>query len=205
MEEEIPEKRKILMQEASTGISLVSVLAAGVFFVLSLLLTRFDQAIFSSIIFLFVSVFGNIYSALIYANATGQLSRLGGVEKAERTLEVGNVISEFFGVYPIVFAFPVAFLFFTNIYTSVIILIIDLAGFVFYHTPGEVPGSYSILERYSAESVYIVMTVFSSLIVFNFIVNAYYSQNLLLVIFSTLLLILGTGVLSAICLLREEK
>ena len=136
------------MGEASTSVSLTSFMAAVAFFFIGLLLTgeaSVQIRLRVPLFFLFVSAFGFLYATLVYTNATGEIARLKSNSFA-RQMSVANVLSEYFGVYGLVFATPVVVLGYSpDAMLSVAVLVVSSGALLFYHLAG-----FSILERYTS-------------------------------------------------------
>jgi len=139
------------MGEASASVSLTSFMAAVVFFFIGLLLTgdpELQIRLRVPLFLLFVSAFGFLYATLVYTNATGEIARLRSNSFA-RQMSVANVLSEYFGVYGLVFATPVVILGYSpDAILSVAVCVISSGALLFYHLAG-----YSILRRYTSSSV----------------------------------------------------
>ena len=140
------ENPELYMGETDISVSFTSFMAAVVFFFIGLLLTgdpELQVRLRVPLIFLFLSALGFLYSTIIYANASGELSRLRK-HSFNRQISAGNIISEYFGVYCLIFAIPITILGYSpDRVLAVIILILSSTGFFMYHYLG-----YSILERY---------------------------------------------------------
>lgn len=70
---------ELIQAEIQTSVSLTSFLTAVTIFFVGLLITQFNSfepSIKIPILFLIISTFGFLYSTLIYANASGKVSRL---------------------------------------------------------------------------------------------------------------------------------
>ena len=94
--------------EIQTGVSFTAFMTAVCAFFLGLLLTRLDViniTIKIPILFLILSTFGFLFSTIIYANASGEITRLDK-NKAKKYMMVGNVLSEYLGVYLLVLSIP---------------------------------------------------------------------------------------------------
>jgi hypothetical protein len=135
-----------LISEVGIGVSFSSFMTAVVFFFIGLLLTGKLELQFRlrvPLILLFLSAFGFLYATLIYANASGEQARRG--EKVfDKQVSAGNILSEYLGLYCLVFSLPITVLGYSpDKILAVILLIIDCAGFYIYHKLG-----YSIFERY---------------------------------------------------------
>lgn len=134
------------MGEASTSVALTSSMTAVVLFFIGLLLTGSPAVqirLRLPLFFLFVSALGFLYSTLVYANATGEIARLSR-RSFERQMSIGNILSEYLGVYGLVFAIPLVVLGYSpDRVLPQMVLIVSVTGFLLYHCLG-----YSILERY---------------------------------------------------------
>jgi len=192
-----------LLSETSISVAFTGIMSAATIFTITLLISLGHRELFTSLLYLFISMFGYLYSTIIYANASGQLARLRRLE-GEKILSVGNIISEYFGVYYTVFAFPLAFLALTGKILSISILIVNILGFVFYHVYG-----FSILERYirSRRRFYAIVAGIIIVYVLNYFTHMCFSLSglHLYTIISTIALISYTIILTVFCLQRKER
>ncbi|HEX5376577.1 MAG TPA: hypothetical protein VFW48_10525, partial [Solirubrobacterales bacterium] len=94
------------------------------------------------IIALVICSFGFLFATLSYANATGVLARLSTLRYGE-ALERGNRVSEYFGVYALIFAVPLAVEGSTSSPIPLIVKIVGLIAFFGYHWAPR----FSLLER----------------------------------------------------------
>ncbi|MFA6353431.1 MAG: hypothetical protein WCW93_00645 [Candidatus Paceibacterota bacterium] len=102
------EDLNLYQAEVQTGVSLTSFMTAVTSFFLGLLITRIADmniTIKIPILFLIISTFGFLFSSIIYSNASGEITRLNG-NKAKNYMLIGNVLSEYFGVYLLVLSIP---------------------------------------------------------------------------------------------------
>lgn len=192
----------LLMGETSISLSLTSIMTMVSFLFIALLLTR-EEGIQNSLkiplLYFFISGFAFLYSTIIYANVSGNLARLQE-NIAHQQLCHGNVISEFFGIYFVIYAMPLVLNgFIDDIFFNFTILLINIIGFVFYHYLG-----YSILERYLAkrEDLYFILLLICSLMVINFL-----SMNNIIdfePLISAILLLTTTIFLGVYCLNLKE-
>lgn len=176
----------------STAVAFTAFMTALVFFFAGLLLTgsaAAQERLRIPLTMLFMSAFGFLYSTLIYANATGEVARRRQ-RPFVRQMSVGNVISEYFGVYGLVLAIPIAILAYSPDRTlAIIVLALSLSGLGVYHHLG-----YSILERYvSRNEMHLVLAGLGILTVGQFstfyadVLPAYYVfSGLLLTALATL-------------------
>ncbi|HLL92440.1 MAG TPA: hypothetical protein VK252_05825, partial [Solirubrobacteraceae bacterium] len=98
------------------------------------------------IIALVVCSFGFLFATLSYANATGVLARLSAMNY-EAALERGNRVSEYFGVFPLIFAIPLAVEESTSSPIPLIVKLVGMMAFVGYHLSHQ----FSLLERVIAD------------------------------------------------------
>lgn len=98
------------------------------------------------IIGLVICSFGFLFATLSYANATGVLARLSTLSYNE-ALERGNRVSEYFGVYPLIFAIPLAVESSTSGPIPLIVKLVGVVAFFGYHWSPR----FSLLERVIAE------------------------------------------------------
>jgi len=94
------------------------------------------------IIALVICSFGFLFATLSYANATGVLARLSTLGY-ENALERGNRVSEYFGVYPLIFAIPLAVEQSTSAPIPFIVKLVGLTAFLGYHAAHQ----FALLER----------------------------------------------------------
>lgn len=143
---ERPVDKELAIGESSTGVAFSSFMTAVVVFFAGLLLTGpadVQERLRVPLVLLFVSAFGFLYGTLIYANASGDIARRDP-SGFERAMSHGNVVTEFFGVYGLVLAIPLAVLGYSpDRPVAVAVLVVAAAGFALYHALG-----YSILQRY---------------------------------------------------------
>ena len=124
------------------------------------------------ILFLIISILGFIFSTLIYTNASDRDAELKSYE-FRRHIFIGNLLSEYFGVYFLVFSFPLTFaLFFKDSTVSVFVTFVTVVSFLAYHLFG-----FSVLERYLNSpktfhlSIYFVCTLLVLSTVFSILNN----------------------------------
>ena len=94
--------------EIQTGVSFTAFMTAVASFFMGLLITRIDSidiTIKVPILFLIISTVGFLYSTIVYSNASGEITRLDS-NKAKDYMLIGNVLSEYFGVYLLVLSVP---------------------------------------------------------------------------------------------------
>lgn len=108
--------RKEVVNEANVGITICTFLGTVALFFTGLLISRldaFNQSIKVGVLYLIVSTFGLIFSAIIYSNAAGE-SNTEEIGSEFKFITIGNAISEFLGVYPFVVAIPLVINALTN-------------------------------------------------------------------------------------------
>lgn len=94
--------------EVQASVSFTTFMTAMTMFFIGLLLTQFgtfNPTVRIPVLFLVISTFGFLYSTLIYANASGEIARFEG-RRAKSHMFIGNVLSEYLGVYMLVLALP---------------------------------------------------------------------------------------------------
>jgi hypothetical protein len=95
------------------------------------------------VLLLFIASFGFLFSTLIYANLSGRLARLG-TSGHERQLELANSVSEYLGVYPLIFGLPLSVPRYLGVgVVSIIVAVLAVGSLFAYHHARGV----SILER----------------------------------------------------------
>jgi hypothetical protein len=144
----------LVIGEASTSVSFTAYMAAVATFFAGLLLTQDHRRVAAhlgdllasriALTMLFVSALAFLYATMIYANTTCD-SALGvrGVP-SDVCMAQGNVISEYLGVFSLVFAIPLAVLSQRWMRdTAAGLFVLSLGGFAAYHHLG-----HSIAERH---------------------------------------------------------
>jgi hypothetical protein len=95
------------------------------------------------VLFLFLASFGFLFATLVYANSSGWLARIG-THGFERKMEIGNAVSEYMGVYPLIFAVPLTVARYLQAeFVAWAVAAIALTALVAYHYAPET----SLLER----------------------------------------------------------
>jgi len=195
------EDLELYMGETDISVSFTSFMAAVVFFFIGLLLTgdpELQIRLRVPLIFLFLSALGFLYSTIIYSNASGELSRLRK-HSFDLQIAAGNIISEYFGVYCLIFAIPLTILGYSPDRTlAVIVLILNSTGFFMYHHLG-----YSILERYVGRSSlnYIVLFLIG-LHVMSF--YEFFVGDILAYYFLSSVLLLTIGIITVLSIKKGE-
>jgi hypothetical protein len=136
------QNRWALFYEIASGIAFTTFSAAGSFVFLG---TRLEKctgpceaggvtgfAASLDIVALVVCSFGFLFATLAYANGTGVLARFSTIGYTE-SVERGNRVSEYFGVYPLIFAIPLAVERSTSSPIPAIVKIVALICFIGYH------------------------------------------------------------------------
>lgn len=153
-------------------------------------------------LFLIISAFGFIYSSLIYANASDRYARLHFLDFG-RYVAIGNIVSEYLGVYFLIFSTPLAVLGYSqDEVLGWIVCVINILACSAYHLLG-----FSVLQRYIQGKVAFRSSVFvmlalsmGSFVTYDLNLRVlYYSCCLILSFF-----VLGILVVSVIPLLRKE-
>jgi len=202
------ENPELYMGEVEIGVSFTSFMTGVVFFFIGLLLTgdpSLQQFLRIPMLYLFMSAYGFLYSTLVYANASGEVARLRR-KSFDTQMKIGNILSEYWGVYGLVFASPLVILGYSpDKLLALFVLGVSLLGFILYHLSG-----FSILERYFSRNVFLsIFSIMSLLHVGSFvsfycvmeyhlkIMGAYYGFSILVGV--------GMIVIFLICMKREEK
>ena len=144
----VADNSELLMGETEISVSFVNVLFGVSMAVVAILATRSDVRLFAlPFYYLFLTIFASFYASIFYANASGNISRLGRLPEVNRPLQLGNVISEYLGVYPLIISFPLTVWNITNdTVITVLALVVDLGGFLLYQFSG-----FDILSRVVAK------------------------------------------------------
>ncbi len=140
------QKFSMYLTQAQTNVSFTSFMTAVVVFFTGLLIASFNQfdiTIKIPIAFLIISTFGFLYSTLIFANAGGKA--VGEDEKEfQRHMFMGDVISEYLGVYLLIFSIPLVIGVITNdIFLGIVAIVSALLGLAIYQFSG-----FAIIERH---------------------------------------------------------
>lgn len=195
------DKFNLYMGEAATSVSFTSFMAVVVFFFIGLLVTgssELQTRLRIPLVMLFISAFGFLYSTLIYANASGEVSRLRRKE-FDRQMATANIISEYWGVYCLVFASPLVILGYSpDKILSIIVLVVCIVGFLFYHFLG-----FSILERYFKKPLFYLL-VFLILGLYTVCFLSFYLQKIKGYYVVSVILLLAIMVLFILSLRRKE-
>ncbi len=149
-----------LLSEAGTSVSLSSVLFAVSAAILAFIVPRPDiGTLVTPVLLLCLAILSSFYSVLFYANSSGALCRINNVTSAIKPLQYGNAVSEYLGVFPLVFSFPLVIWGVTrNVTITTIACIIDILGFIFYQLTGFDMLSRIIKNRYIHVAVTLVIS-----------------------------------------------
>lgn len=125
----------------------------------------FDPSINIPTLMLIISTFGFLYSTLVYSNISGILLH-GKFQKAARCAILGNILSEYLGVYFIIFAIPLII----NIISQDLVLRLatlafNMCGLYIYHISG-----FSIMERHykKLHMLFMLILIFFEVLLFYF-------------------------------------
>lgn len=106
------ENRSALFEELQVSIAMATFMTAASILFLGVILddaSERPRALFDAVgidvFFLFIASFGFLFATLVYANLSGRLAR-HGTTHFERRIELANSVSEYLGVYPLLFALP---------------------------------------------------------------------------------------------------
>ncbi len=129
--------KSLYISQINVNVSFTAFMTAVVVFFIGVLLSRFETfniLIKVPISFLIISFFGFLYSTLIFANAMGEVFKSKLKMSAEHE-HIGNVISEYLGVYLLVLALPLVInVITTDWYLRSVTLIATLAGLIVYQS-----------------------------------------------------------------------
>lgn len=143
--------------QVQTYVSFTSFMTAVVVFFTGLLITQFktyDISIKVPISFLTFSIFGFLYSTLIYTNAAEEISRKR-IERAKKSILLGDVMSEYIGVYLLVLSIPLVISVITpDEFLRLITLLASLGGFALYQF-----SHFSMIERHFRDSYHLFSVV----------------------------------------------
>jgi hypothetical protein len=143
-----------LFEEINASIALTTFMTTASVVFLGLILSdsvdrQREQVVFRGsipsldVLYLFVASFGFLFATLVYANSSGWLARLG-THGFERKMEIGNAVSEYMGVYPLLFAVPLTVTrYLTDSFVAWSVAAIAVIALAAYHYA---PGT-SLLER----------------------------------------------------------
>ncbi len=189
----------IYSTNVGTGVSLSSFMTAVTIFFVGILITKFgtfDDSIRIPILFLIVSTFGFLYSAMIYSNATGKLVRLkpGNFQK---NMHIGDVLSEYFGVYFLILSIPLAIqAITTDNFLKIATLVVSMSGLIFYHY-----SKFSVMEAHFKKTHYYILMIILLLEISGFTLQKSNSSIFLIISIMQILFFL---ILSTISLRRKE-
>lgn len=149
----------LLQTEVQTDVTFTSFMVAVVTFFTGLLITRFeayDISIKIPISFLIISMFGFLYSTMIFSNAAEEVTK-GNAVKCKQHLLLGDILSEYLGVYLLIISIPLIInVITTDTFLRYVTLVSSLAGLAIYQF-----SHFSVIERHFRERY----DVFSFLIV----------------------------------------
>lgn len=139
----------LLQTEVQTDVTFTSFMVAVVTFFTGLLITRFeayDISIKIPISFLIISMFGFLYSTMIFSNAAEEVAK-GNVAKCKRHLLLGDILSEYLGVYLLIISIPLIInVITTDTFLRYVTLVSSLAGLAIYQF-----SHFSVIERHFKE------------------------------------------------------
>lgn len=117
---------------------------AGLFTALSTFFTgliitnynNFEDYIRIPTLFLVICTFGFLYATLIYVNTTYKLS-IFTLKGCKRGIDLGDIISEYMGVYFLILAVPLVIIVITtDSFLRWSVLTVDILGLLIYHVSG---------------------------------------------------------------------
>ena len=149
-----------LDSEANVGIYISTFLGTVALFFAGILISRlqnFDSSLKIPILYLIVATFGFVFSAVIYANMVGakRLER-----KAEQSyIRLGNVISEYLGLYLFIAAIPmVVNAVTTDSFLRLTTLLVTMISLALYSV-----SPFSIARRGFSRAALVIFTLFVTL------------------------------------------
>ncbi|MBI3334776.1 hypothetical protein HYZ97_04790 [Candidatus Pacearchaeota archaeon] len=147
----------IYQGEVQVGVSVTSFMTGVTIFFAGLLITKFDSyddSIKIPILFLILSAFGFLYSTLILANSSADISRLK-TERFHRNMNLGDSIGEYVGVYFLVLAIPLVINVITDdSFLRISTLLASLGGLSVYHLSG-----FSIMQDHYKRMHYLLFSL----------------------------------------------
>ncbi|MEM5804316.1 MAG: hypothetical protein QXU82_00470 [Candidatus Aenigmatarchaeota archaeon] len=155
-------------EEVQASVSFTSFMTAVSMFFVGLILTRyetFEATIRIPVLFLIVSTFGFLYSTLVYSNASDPITRMDR-KRTREYMFIGDVISEYVGVYMLIFSLPLTITAITkDAFLQFAVLAASIMGLVLYSF-----SRYSIIYRQIGsvprELFVVVMCAFEAVLFF---------------------------------------
>lgn len=139
------EQTEIKLTTPVVTVAFSSVFTVVTTFFTGILISKYSDYDFSvniPTLFLIISTFGFLYSTIVYANTNG-LIQVHKLKKAAYSIFLGNVLSEYLGIYFLVLAIPLIInVISKDPFLRTSTLIVDLGGLFVYHISG-----ISIMER----------------------------------------------------------
>jgi len=161
--------------QIQTYVGFTSFMTAVVVFFTGLLLTKFESfniSIKIPIAFLIISIFGFLYSTLIYANAAEEVSQKR-VAKFKRHLLLGDCLSEYLGIYFLIFSIPLVInVVTTDQFLRIIAFASSMIGLAIYQF-----SHFSVMERHFKKrntSIGITILIFGLVLFLTHIYNFYF-------------------------------
>lgn len=177
--EEFPEIEKVRQSGHEMAVAFSSMFTAATTFFTGILIQQYSSAGVSfdiPILMLIISTFGFLYATLVYSNINGMLYR-DQFNKAKQSSILGNVLSEYIGVYFLILAIPLIINEVSqDVYIRAAVCVFDIIGLLIYHFSG-----FSIMERhykkYHTLFVVTIVVLEIALIVFQGAFPAFSSLN----------------------------
>lgn len=163
--------------QVQTYTQFAATMAALSLFFTGVILTKYDTystSIRIPIAFLLISIFGFLYGALLYSNAAQEVSEYN--EKGfRRAIFLGDLISEYLGVYLLVIAIPLVINIITDdIFLRIVTFLSSLIGLGIYQF-----SHFSILERHFGtiyRPISVVILLFGLLLFVGQFYNLYFTE-----------------------------
>lgn len=153
------QNRDLQINEASIAVSFTGLMTAVSIFFAGLLIAKSEQLnelLKIPILYLILSTFGFLFATLMYANSSGDVAR-GSGRSFNRAMMLGNIISEYLGVYLLVLAIPLVMLSVTqDALIRLMTFLSAVGGLVIYHASG-----LAIMDRHFPKTHYVWLALFA--------------------------------------------
>lgn len=188
-----------ISDEAQVGLNLSGFMGTLALFFTGILISQinnFANTIKVPIIYLVVSTFAFLFSAVVYANVTGLITTKK-INRTKKFLLVGNSLSEFLGLYLFILAIPMVIIAITNdTLLRAVIASISIISILLYTLSG-----FSIFDRSFSRNIRLLF----SIIIIPLAVIMYLAQAASKEYFVIIAVILLIAMLVATILSRESK
>ncbi len=161
------EQLGLFMYDIQSNVAFTTFMTAITLFFVGLIITQYDSFNFTikiPILFLIIATGAFLVSTLIYSNAGGEVSH-GRTKNYEKFLFLGNLLSEFFGVYFLMFSIPLTIIATTtDLFLRASTISVISIVFLVYHF-----SRFSIMERYIKNSYIHALILVIMLIIISFL------------------------------------